>query len=69
MVVVVGGGVEEGKCRSCGLTWIEVFDAGLVSFSLQLLPSDGFRLLHLDLHLTEEKRRKTREEKKGVNDS
>lgn len=32
-----------------------MFDVGLLSFSLQLLPSDGIGLLHLELHLTEEK--------------
>lgn len=42
------------ECRSCALTWIEVLDVGLLSLSLQLLPSDGVCLLHLELHLTDE---------------
>lgn len=49
------GGGKVCECRS-GLTWIEVLDVGLLSLSLQLLPSDGICLLHLELHLTEEKR-------------
>lgn len=50
--------VKTGACVSaaaCGLTGIEVLDVGLLSLSLQLLPSDGFCFLHLELHLTEEK--------------
>ena len=32
-----------------------MFDVGLLSFSLQVLPSNGIGFLHLELHLTEEK--------------
>lgn len=47
------------NAAACGLTWIEVLDVGLLSLSLELLPSEGVCLLHLELHLTEEKERRT----------
>lgn len=56
-----GRSVQTGarvSAAACGLTGIEVLDAGLLSLSLQLLPSGGFCFLHFELHLTEEKRRK-----------
>lgn len=46
------------SAAACGLTGIEVLDGGLLALSLQLLPSDGFCFLHLELHLTEGERRK-----------
>lgn len=39
-----------------------MFDVGLLSFSLQLLPSDSICLLHLDLHLPEEERGRKEQE-------
>lgn len=58
-----GGGQEEkdrqkgggSGARRGGLTWIDVFDVGLPSLSLQLLPSDGVILFHLELHLSGER--------------
>lgn len=50
--------VQTGACVSAaawGLTGVEVLDVGLLSLSLQLLPSDGFCFLHLELHLMQEK--------------
>lgn len=52
---------QSGACvraAACGLTGVEVLDVGLLSLSLQLLPSGGFCFLHFELHLTEERRRK-----------
>jgi len=50
-----GAHIDLERERERGLTWIEVFDVGL-SLSLQLLPSDGICLLHLELHLTKKTR-------------
>lgn len=44
------------SAAACGLTGIEVLDVGLLSLPLQRLPSDGFRFLHLELHLTGERK-------------